>query len=120
MEELEMKAPYFESLKRNLGGGIDGVYFNGQFPEGVPYTLDPALGHIAKAEAGEWGDIAELDQATKTAHEQAEARAAIIAEIAILEAMITPRRDREARRTGDYSFIDGIDDEIAVLRGTLE
>ena len=69
MKGLEMKNPYFESLKRNLSGGIDGVYFNGQFPEGVLYTLDPAMGHIEKAEAGEWGDIEELDQAIKDAYE---------------------------------------------------
>lgn len=78
MENQEMteenKAPYFESLTRNLHGGIDGVYFNGQFPEGIPYTLDPAMGHIEKAEAGEWGSIKELSKAKKDAHEAEQAR----------------------------------------------
>lgn len=52
----------FENLKRNVGGGIDGIIFNSRYPAGQKYTLDPMLGHIEKAEAGVWGDIAPLNQ----------------------------------------------------------
>jgi len=77
--------PCFEGLKRNINGGIDGVYFSGQFPEGVPYTLDPALGHIEKAEAGEWGKIKELPKAEKDAHEKAQAEGAVLQKLAALD-----------------------------------
>ena len=81
----ESTAPYFENLKRNIHGGIDGVYFSGQFPEGAPYTLDPALGHIEKAESGEWGKIEELPKAEKEAHEKAQAEGATLQELAALD-----------------------------------
>ena len=100
MEEIEMTEPYFESLKRNLSGGIDGVYFNGQYPDGIPYGLDPSMGHIVKAEAGEWGAIEEPDQANKDAHEQAEA---INQAVSSVQAML----DSEAAKRG-YDNINAI------------
>tara|TARA_R110000851_G_scaffold125529_1_gene256483 strand:- start:267 stop:599 length:333 start_codon:yes stop_codon:yes gene_type:complete len=66
----------FRNLARNVNGSINGDWIQGD-DSVIRYTLDPALGHITKAEAGEWGDIEELDPAGKDAHEQAEARAAI-------------------------------------------
>ena len=85
MGELKMTEPYFESLKRNIYGGIDGVYFNGQFPDGVPYTLDPAMGHIVKAEAGEWGPIEDLSQSEKDAYAAQQATDLIKQELAALD-----------------------------------
>ena len=70
----------FKSLIRLADGRINGTLINAKYPDGVLYTLDPALGHIEKAEAGEWGDIVELDPATKNAHEATEARATFKAE----------------------------------------
>lgn len=52
----------FEKLKRNIHGGIDGLLISEKYPDGIEYTLDPMLGHIEKAEAGEWGDIAPLSE----------------------------------------------------------
>jgi len=43
----------------------------------------------------------------------------IRAEIATLEASITPRRLRDAILTGNKSFIEQVDSEIALLRGQL-
>ena len=40
--------------------------------------------------------------------------------ILALEAQITDRRMREAVLTGDNSFIQGIEDQIVVLRGQLQ
>lgn len=43
----------------------------------------------------------------------------ILRQIAELEATVTPRRSREAVLSGDYSFIQSVDDQIAVLRESL-
>lgn len=43
----------------------------------------------------------------------------IRAQIAELESTITNRRFREAVLTGDHSFIDGVDRQIAELRAQL-
>lgn len=48
-----------------------------------------------------------------------DSRDAIGQQIAELEAMITPRRMREAILSGDSSFIESIDVKIAALRGAL-
>jgi hypothetical protein len=44
---------------------------------------------------------------------------AIKAQIASLEASITPRRLREALLTGDKTFIEGVEAQIAALREQL-
>ncbi len=59
---MEETSEHFKDLKRNRAGGIEGVLINDKYPNGVKYSLDPALGHIEKAEAGEWGDILPLNQ----------------------------------------------------------
>ena len=43
----------------------------------------------------------------------------ILAQIAALEVQVTPRRIREALLSGDYSFIQGVDAQIAALRAQL-
>tara|TARA_R110000850_G_scaffold48890_1_gene120922 strand:+ start:574 stop:906 length:333 start_codon:yes stop_codon:yes gene_type:complete len=63
----------FKNLKRNVNGSIDGDLIK-EDESVIRYTLDPAIGHIAKAEAGEWGDIEELDPAEKTAYEAKQAQ----------------------------------------------
>lgn len=45
---------------------------------------------------------------------------AVQAQIADLESKITPRRIREAMVSGDYSIIKGIDNQIFILRSTLQ
>lgn len=44
---------------------------------------------------------------------------AIRQQIAELEASVTPRRLREAVLTGDHSFVDSIDKQIAALRAAI-
>ena len=89
----------FKNLKRNVNGSIDGDWIQ-EDESVIRYTLDPALGHIEKAEAGEWGDIEELDQATKTAHEQAKA---ISQAVSSVQTML----DSEAAKRG-YDNINAI------------
>ena len=48
-----------------------------------------------------------------------QAREAKLAQIAELEAQVTPRRVREAVLSGDKSFIESIDAQIAAIRATL-
>ena len=55
----------FENLSRISTGQINGTLINNAHPDGVEYTLDPALGHVEKAEAGEWGAIKELSKSKK-------------------------------------------------------
>jgi hypothetical protein len=43
-----------------------------------------------------------------------------LAQIAELELLITPRRLREALLTGDHSYIDGIEAQIAALREVVD
>ena len=67
----------FKNLKRNLkNGSIDGDWIQ-EDDSVIRYTLDPAMGHISKAEAGVWGDIQELDPAEKDAYEARQAQDAI-------------------------------------------
>lgn len=40
-------------------------------------------------------------------------------QILALEATVTQRRVREALLSGDHSFIEGVDEQIAALRATL-
>lgn len=72
----------FKNLKRNLNGSIDGDWIK---EDGTVdrYSLDPAMGHIEKAEAGEWGLIEEPTQAEKDKHEQEQARTAFKADRAV-------------------------------------
>ena len=56
-----------------------------------------------------------LPQDEKDAYEDEQVKAGIISEISILEAKVTPRRAREAMLTGDYSFIQGVEDQIKAL-----
>jgi hypothetical protein len=49
-----------------------------------------------------------------------QSKAAKLAQIAELEAQLTPRRIREAVLSGDNTFIAGIDAQIAAIRATLE
>lgn len=44
---------------------------------------------------------------------------AIRQRIAELEASVTPRRLREAVLTGDHSFVDSVDKQIAALRTSI-
>lgn len=48
-----------------------------------------------------------------------QAKAEKLAQIAALEAQVTPRRIREAVLSGDNSFIADIDAQIAAIRDTL-
>jgi len=115
----DMAKPYFESLKRNLNGGINGVYFSSQFPNGVPYGLDPAMGHITRAEAGEWGDIEEPPQSEKDAHAVQQASEAIKQELAALD---VPSYKIERAIAGDQKAIDDIkeaDVQKELLRAQL-
>lgn len=48
-----------------------------------------------------------------------QAKADKLAQIAALEAQVTPRRIREAVLSGDSSFIAEIDAQIAAIRATL-
>lgn len=48
-----------------------------------------------------------------------QAKAEKLAQIAALEAQVTPRRIREAVLSGDSSFIAEIDAQIAAIRATL-
>ena len=91
----------FESLKRNIFGGIDGVLFNDRYPEGIEYTLDPELGHIKKAESGEWGDIAALSQNEV----DAKLRSNILVEISALD---LPSWKLERALSGDKMAMDDI------------
>jgi hypothetical protein len=45
---------------------------------------------------------------------------AIKAQIADLEAQLTPRRIREAMASGDYTIVKGIENQIIVLRSALQ
>ena len=76
MEKLEI-TERFEKLARLADGRINGTLINAKYPNGVLYTLDPEMGHIAKAEAGDWGDIEELDPAEKDAYEAMQLQDAI-------------------------------------------
>lgn len=44
---------------------------------------------------------------------------AILQKISELEASVTPRRLREAVLTGDHSFVDSVDKQIAALRASI-
>lgn len=48
-----------------------------------------------------------------------QAREAKLAQISALEAQITPRRIREAMLTNNYTFISGIEAQIAAIRLTI-
>jgi|TARA_R110000851_G_scaffold171263_1_gene317567 hypothetical protein len=119
----------FKNLKRNLNGSIDGDLIR-EGDSVIRYTLDPAMGHVSKAEAGDWGDIEELDQATKDAHEQAEAARQVEADFTLaiqplvsgisqLERDTFERQEREAREwltdnSAPVAFIRGLSESRGV------
>lgn len=61
-----------------------------------------------------------IDEVKQLAQQKAVANAEIIKEIKLLEATITPRRLREAILTGDTSFIESVEQQINILRNSLE
>lgn len=46
-------------------------------------------------------------------------KAATVQQISELESQVTPRRWREASLTGDFTFIESVDTQIAALRAAL-
>lgn len=69
--------------------------------------LDVGVGDVFKD--GKFIRTAATDQSAFDAHE-----------IARLEALITPRRMREALLSGDHSFIDGVEQQITALRERMQ
>jgi hypothetical protein len=55
----------FKNLTRNINNSIDGDWLQDDGSV-IRYTLDPLMGHIEKAEAGEWGEIAPYVEPEKT------------------------------------------------------
>ena len=64
----------YKNAQENLSGSIDCEILFGD--EWVPHTQDP-LNKYELSKDSEWLEVKPCDQATKDAHEQAEARAAI-------------------------------------------
>tara|TARA_R110000850_G_scaffold19448_2_gene58966 strand:+ start:704 stop:1066 length:363 start_codon:yes stop_codon:yes gene_type:complete len=60
-------------------------------------------------------ELVQISKSEKDAYEENQVKAGIISEISALEAKVTPRRSREAMLTGDYSFIQNIEDQIKAL-----
>lgn len=55
----------FKNLQRNINGSIDADWLQDDGTI-IRYTLDPTLGHIEKAEYGEWGVIKEPTKIEKS------------------------------------------------------
>lgn len=85
----------YTKLKRNRIGGINGI-----LESGIESTLSPE--ECKLAEAGEWGVIAEYTQAEKDAYALEQENAAIMAELATLDA--TPRLLEEAALGDEYAI----------------
>tara|TARA_R110000824_G_scaffold401309_1_gene611630 strand:- start:776 stop:1105 length:330 start_codon:yes stop_codon:yes gene_type:complete len=104
-----------KNLQETQAGNLECEILNGETWGG--FVMSPSDGYEIH-ESSDWPDIKPCDQDAKDAHEQAEARAVIIAAVAELEAKVTPRRLREAL-AGDTAFITDIDKQISVLRGEI-
>jgi hypothetical protein len=65
------------------------------------------------------GSFLITDEEVEALKPQPDPKEAIKAQIATLEASITPRRLREALLSGDTAFITGVDAQIAALREQL-
>lgn len=83
-------------------------------PDNSLHVIEPEFAHLLPA-----GSIAITDEEAEALRPQPDPAEVIKAQIAALEATITPRRLREALMTGDNSFIVGVDAEIAALRAQL-
>ena len=72
----------YKNARENFNSSIDcEILINGEWS---PHTQDP-LNEYELSEESEWPNIKLCDQAEKTAHEQAEARAGKLAELAALD-----------------------------------
>lgn len=93
----------------------------------MKHFIDPKTQHIYAYEADgsqdawiklglvpiSYAEVVELRAA------QVDPKDAIRRQIAELEASVTPRRLREAVLTGDHSFVDSVDKQIATLRASI-
>lgn len=73
----------------------------------------------ARRDSGDWAVDDRRLVPYVTPETPADPRPAIRDQIAELEASVTPRRWREAVLTGDHSFVDSVDKQIAALRAAL-
>ena len=91
------------------------------------FKLNQEATYANKMGTGEWHNVESSTEYLKWLSEgntpepadQPDPKEAIKAQIAELEAKITPRRIREALLSGDTAYIVGIDTEIAALRSQL-
>ena len=99
----------FINVRDNGLGGYDAEYEHSEHGL-IPYTLER---HECMAVDMGFHEVPR----SQTAQEIAELRSAeAYISIIGIESTLTPRREREALRTGDYSFIDAAEAELELLR----
>ena len=89
----------YKNAQENTHGSIDCEILLGD--EWVPHTQDPS-NEYDLSEESEWQDIKPCDQEEKDAHEQAEVRTGMLAELIALD--VSPRTIEDALLGDEYAL----------------